>query len=170
MGDTGEGQAGQVLFEGYRDMLYRIAFSNVKNRADAEDAVQETFVRFLKADRDFESAEHEKAWFIRVVINICRDMQKSAWIQRIVSVEDMPEGELKAFCVPYVEKDEMLYRVLKLPIQFRNAVYLFYYEDYSIRDIGKVLELEEGTVKTRLRRGREMLKKRMEKEEDCGEA
>ena len=148
----------------YGDILYRVAFSNLKNKADAEDAVQEAFFRLLKARPVFENETHEKAWLIRVVINICYDMQKSAWYSKTVAIDRVPEGEIKHFHLPCVEEDEMLWRVMELPVRYRNSLYLFYYEDYSVREIAQILELEENTVKTRLRRGREIIKERMMKE------
>lgn len=157
-------QEKRELFEQYRDMLYRVAFSNLRNRTDAEDAVQEAFLRYYRTEQKFENEEHEKAWFIRVVINICHDMTKSSWMQRIVSVEELPQGQMQDLQVPFVETDEMLWRVLDLPVAYRNPLYLFYYEDYSIREIGSILNMQENTVKTRLRRGRELLKEKLVKE------
>lgn len=145
----------------YKDMLYRIAFSNMKSKADAEDVVQEAFFRYLKAEPEFENDAHEKAWLIRVVINICYDLQKSAWFSKTVAFDEVPEKEMGHFTLPYVEEDETLWRVMELPVRYRNSLYLFYYEDYSVREIAQILDMEEGTVKTRLRRGREMLKKRI---------
>ncbi len=147
----------------HRDMVYRVAFSNVKNKADAEDVVQETCVRYLNTQPEFQNEEHEKAWFIRVAINICYDMQKSAWYSKTVAFDEVPEKEMKHFNLPYPVEDETLWHVMELPIKYRNPLYLFYYEDYSIKEIGQIMEMEEGTVKTRLRRGREMIKEKLEK-------
>lgn len=159
----GDEQAKQLLCKKYQSMLYRVAFSNLRNRADAEDAVQETFLRYFKGNQEFESEEHAKAWFLRVTLNICHDMTRSAWMQKIVSIEELPEWK-QDFQVPYVEMDETLWQVLELPITYRNPLYLFYYEDYSIREIGEILGMQENTVKTRLRRGRELLKEKLRKE------
>lgn len=145
----------------YRDMLYRIAFSNMKSKADAEDAVQEAFFRYLKLKPEFENDSHERAWLIRVVINICYDLQKSAWFSKTVAFDEVPEKEMEHFSLPYIEEDETLWKVMELPVRYRNSLYLFYYEDYSIKEIAQILEMEEGTVKTRLRRGRQMLKERI---------
>lgn len=145
----------------YRDMLYRIAFSNMKSKADAEDAVQEAFFRYLKLKPEFENDSHERAWLIRVVINICYDLQKSAWFSKTVAFDEVPEKEMEHFSLPYMEEDETLWKVMELPVRYRNSLYLFYYEDYSIKEIAQILEMEEGTVKTRLRRGRQMLKERI---------
>lgn len=155
-----EKEAAEPLMK-YRDMLYRIAFSNMKNKTDAEDVVQEAFCRYLKAKPVFENDGHEKAWFIRVVINICRDIQKSAWFTRTVAFQDVPESEMGHFRLPFMQEDEMLWYVMSLPAGYRNPLYLFYYEDYSIKEIAGVMELGEGAVKTRLKRGRDMIKERI---------
>ncbi len=157
---NGEKEA-EETFEKYKDILYRIAFSNMKSKADAEDVVQEAFCRYLKAEPAFESEEHEKAWFIRVVINICYDIQKSAWFSRTVAFDEVRECEMEHFKMPFAPEDEMLRHVMKLPAAYRNPLYLFYYEDYSIKEIARIMELGEGAVKTRLRRGREMIKERI---------
>lgn len=153
-------EAAEPLME-YRDILYRIAFSNMKNKSDAEDAVQEAYCRYLKTKPVFDSKDHEKAWFIRVVINICHDLHKSVWFTKTVAFDEVPESEMKHFNLPFMEEDETLWHVMELPIGYRNPLYLFYYEDYSIREIAQIMELEEGTVKTRLKRGREMIKERI---------
>ncbi len=151
-------------FEKYKELLYRVAFSNMKNKADAEDAVQEAFCRYLKARPAFENENHEKNWFIRVVLHICYDIQKSAWFSRTVGFDEVPECEMKHFSLSFVHEDDTLFKVMELSAEYRNPLYLFYYEDYSIREIAEIMELEEGTVKTRLRRGRQKLKERLEKE------
>lgn len=148
-------------FSKYREILYRIAFSNMKNKADAEDVVQEAFCRYLKTKPVFNNENHEKNWFIRVVINICYDIRKSVWFSRTVGFDEVPESEMKHFNLPFMREDETLWHVMELAADYRNPLYLFYYEDYSIREIAQIMELEEGTVKTRLRRGRQMLKERL---------
>ena len=151
-------------YDKYKDMLYRIAFSNVKNRADAQDAVQETFVRLMVYEKKFENDTHEKAWLIRTVINICKDMLKSAWNNKTVGWETVPEQEMQHFVLPLIEVDETLWMVMELSEPYRNALYLFYYEGYSIKEISNIMEMPEATVKTHLRRGREILKKRIKQD------
>lgn len=160
MGMREEKKAAEPLLK-YKDLMYRVAFSNMKNKSDAEDVVQEAFYRYLRTKPVFENESHEKAWLIRVVINLCRDMQKSIWFSKTVALDEVPELEMKHFRLPFMEEDETLWHVMELPAGYRNPLYLFYYEDYSIKEIARILELEEGTVKTRLRRGREMIKERI---------
>ena len=153
-------QRWNYLVEEYQTMLYRIAFSNLKNRADAEDAVQETFLRYMKDEKPIVNREHEKAWLIRTVIHICTDVLKSSWHRKTVALEESMAVDTKGVYLPYqVKDDQTLEAVLKLPVHYRNPIYLFYYEDYSIQEIAGVLNEKEGTIKTRLRRGREEVKK-----------
>ena len=171
-------QKWSYLVEEYRAMLYRIAFSNMKNRADAEDAVQEAFLRYMKEEKpiqnkevflrlltapvSFRDAGHEKAWLIRTTIHICLDTLKSGWYQKTVPWNESFENTAKNIYLPYqVRDDETLEAVLRLPVHYRNPIYLFYYEDYTIHEIAVILNEKEGTIKTRLRRGREELKRNL---------
>ncbi len=138
--------------------MYRVAFMQIKGHADAEDAAQEVFVRLLKYQPHFENSDHEKAWFIRTTINICKDIVKSKWHSATVSIERIPEGEKAYFHLPYVQEDQTLWKVLELPEKYKSCLYFFYYEDYSIKEIAGILKMPENTVKTNLKRGREMLK------------
>lgn len=145
-------------FREYYALCYRVAFTQVKAHADAEDMVQEVFVKLLRYHPDFVSKEHEKAWIIRTTMNLCKDWNKSKWNNVTVGIEKVPEAERPYFRVPFVEEDEILWAVLELPEKYKNCLYLFYYEDYSIREIAELLEKPENTIKTNLRRGREVLK------------
>ncbi len=148
------------LVEEYQTMLYRIAFANIRNRADAEDAVQEAFLRYMKDEKPIQNSEHEKAWLIRTTIHICMDVLKSSWHRRTVPLEESLLAESREVYLPYqIKDDRTLEAVLKLPVHYRNPIYLFYYEDYSIHEIAGVLNEKEGTIKTRLRRGREEVRK-----------
>lgn len=148
------------LVEEYQTTLYRIAFSNMKNRADAEDAVQEAFLRYMKDEKPIQNKEHEKAWLIRTTINICIDVLKSSWYRKTVAWDESLPLAAQNIYLPYqIKDDKTLEAVLKLPVHYRNPIYLFYYEDYSIHEIAGVLNEKEATIKTRLRRGREEVKK-----------
>lgn len=142
--------------------MYRVAFMQMKGHADAEDVLQEVFVRLLKYQPQFDNSEHEKAWFVRTTINICKDIIKSKWHSATVSIEKVPESEKDYFNLPYVKEDETLWAVLALPEKYKNCLYFFYYEDYSIKEISQILKIPENTVKTNLRRGREMLRDAIE--------
>ena len=153
-------QRWNYLVEEYQSMLYRIAFSNMKNRADAEDAVQEAFLRYMKDEKPIQNKEHEKAWLIRTTIHICLDILKSGWYQRTVPWNESFASATQNIYLPYqVKDDRTLEAVLQLPVHYRNSIYLFYYEDYTTHEIAGVLNEKEATIKTRLRRGREEVKK-----------
>ena len=109
-------QEWSYLAEEYRAMLYRIAFSNMKNRADAEDAVQEAFLRYMKEDAPIRNKEHEKAWLIRTTIHICLDILKSGWYQRTVPWDESYMSAAKNIYLPYqIRDDQTLEAVLQLP-------------------------------------------------------
>ena len=152
-------QVFETYFKEQYSLVYRVAFMQMKGHADAEDAVQEVFVRLLKYQPQFEDKEHEKAWFIRTTINICKDIMKSKWRSTTISIDKIPESEKAHFHRSFVKEDEMLWSVLELPDKYRDCLYFFYYEDYSIKEIAKLLKVPENTVKTNLKRGREALKK-----------
>lgn len=154
----------EIYFRKQYSLVYRVAFMQMKGHADAEDALQEVFVRLLKYQPQFENEEHEKAWFIRTTMNICKDILKSKWHSSTVSIDKIPECEKKYFNLPYVKEDETLWAVLELPEKYKSCLYFFYYEDYSIKEIAQIMKIPENTVKTNLKRGREMLKAELEKD------
>ena len=153
----------ETYFKEHYSLVYRVAFMQMKGHADAEDVLQEVFVRLLKYQPHFENSEHEKAWFIRTTINICKDIIKSKWHSATVSIDKIQESEKSYFHLPYAREDETLWEILELPDKYRNCLYFFYYEGYSIKEIAQILKIPENTVKTNLRRGREMLKETLSK-------
>lgn len=154
----------ETYFRERYSLVYRVAFMQMKGHADAEDVLQEVFVRLLKYQPQFENEEHEKAWFIRTTMNICKDILKSKWHSSTVSIDRIPESEKKYFHLPYVKEDETIWTVLELPEKYKSCLYFFYYEDYSIKEIAELLKMPENTVKTNLKRGRELLKDTLEKD------
>lgn len=142
------------LFRTYGDMLYRLALVRTRSAADAEDVVQEVFLRCLKTAPRFESAEHQKAWLIKVTVNCSKSLLGSAF--RRHSVPEDAAGEL----VSDAEQSysDVYEAVLKLPEKYRTAIHLFYYEDYSVKEIASLMRTTESTVKSWLHRARGMLK------------
>lgn len=139
------------MLDCYSTKLIKLAFTYVKSLSDAEDIVQEVFISLIKKDNPFESEEHEKAWLYRVTINRCKNHLKSSWIRLQVPLLDdlsyLPE-----------EESEILSMVLQLPTKYRSVIHLYYYENYSINEIAKILEKNPATIGTRLSRGRNLLK------------
>lgn len=144
--------------EKYADTVFRICILHLKNKSDAEDIFQEVFLKFALNDKEFENANHEKAWIIRVTINACKDLIKSFFRSRTISID-------KLISVADEEKEDLSYvleAVLKLPVKYRDAIYLHYYEGYSALEIGEILGKNENTVYSILSRGRSMLKESLE--------
>lgn len=140
----------------YKDLLYRIAFTYVKNKVDAEDILQETFLKYYYKEPVFENKEHEKRWLIRVTINLCKNHLLSFWYRNRCEMSDQ-------FFMDFND-DEMLLlqEIMKLPTKQRGIIYLHYYEGYSCKEIGEIMGLGDSAVKMRLKKGRELLRKSME--------
>ena len=149
----------ETYFQKYYHVCSRVAFTMVKNRADAEDIAQEVLLRLLLYRPVFQNEEHEKAWMIRTAMNLCKDLLKSKWHTSTVGIESVRTAEQPYFQDMFREGDDTFRAVLALPERYRNCLYLFYYEDYSIREIAQSLQMPENTVKTNLKRGREALKR-----------
>lgn len=146
--------ASDAVIRGYFDMVYKLALSQTRSVTLAEDVTQDVFVRLLQRESGFESDEHIKAWLIRVTINRSRSVFQSSWFKKTVPLED----EL-VFDTP--EKSDVYFAVQNLPSKYRAVIHLFYYEDMSVKDIARCLGSNESTVKSRLKRGREMLRVRL---------
>lgn len=142
------------LIEKYKDNLFGIAFNLCKNPEDAEDIVQDTFVEYFSSRKDFTNEEHIRAWLIRVAINKSKNILKAFWRKKRVSLEDYMET--LSFETP--ESENLFETVMKLPRNYRIVIHLFYYEDYSVKEISDILRLSESNVKVRLSRGRALLK------------
>lgn len=147
-------------FYKYGDRIFRAAFTVCRNRDDADDVVQDTLIRYYSLNKDFESEAHLKAWLLRVAINRAKDLAASFWRKQTAAWEDYME-EL-AFETP--EDSRLLDAVLRLPEKYRTVIHLFYYEDYSVSEIAKILRRAEGTVKSQLNRGRLLLKTMLQEE------
>lgn len=143
----------------YGDMIYKIAFSYCKNRADAEDIYQDVFVKYFQHKHQFESDTHEKAWLIRVTINCSKSLLRSSWHKRIISIENTKED-----FVYMEENNELLNAVLELPVKYLAVIHLYYYEGYSTKEISSILKRRETTVRTQLQRGREILRLKLKED------
>lgn len=133
--------------------MLRAAYAILRSKADAEDAVQDAFIQLMTKAPQFRDGEHEKAWLLRVVINISRNMLKSALrsgrLDEVAQPSDTNCGD---------DDGELLRAVLSLPEHYRTAIHLYYYEGYSINEIAHILKKPPATVGTRLARGRAALK------------
>ncbi|MBQ7040219.1 MAG: RNA polymerase sigma factor [Clostridia bacterium] len=141
-------------FKQYTDTVYRVALHNTANFSDAEDVTQEVFIKLLETNKAFRDSEHLKAWLIRVTINLCRDKKKKSSRETLVeNIFPYKTGE---------EKTDVLEAVKALPEKYRNTIYLHYYEGYTAKEIGKILDAKENTVLSWLSRGRDALRKELD--------
>lgn len=146
-----------MAVERYADTVKRLCTVHLKNTADTEDIFQTVFLKYALSSAEFESREHEKAWFIRVTINACKDLLKSFFRSRTVPLDELAElpAELSD------DNRDVLEAVLSLPDKYKEAVYLHYYEDYTAPEIGKILGKNVNTVYTLLNRARQTLREKL---------
>ena len=142
--------------ERYADTVRRLCMLHLKNHADTEDIFQTVFLKYLLSSKEFETPEHEKAWFIRVTVNACRDLLKSFFRSHTVSMEEL----LDQPSLPQ-QDHEVLEAVLSLPVRYKDAVYLHYYEGYTAPEIAKILGKNVNTIYTLLNRARQLLREKL---------
>lgn len=154
-------QEANRAIEMYADTVRRICMLHLKNHADTEDIFQTVFLKYLLSSKEFETSEHEKAWFIRVTVNACRDLLKSFFRSHTVSMEELLDQPALA------EGDsEVLEAVLSLPARYKDVVYLHYYEGYTAPEIARILGKNVNTVYTLLTRSRQLLKEKLGGDDD----
>ncbi len=151
-----------TAIEQYADTVKRICIVHLKNHADTEDIFQTVFLKYALSSAVFENTEHEKAWFIRVTINACRDLLRSFFRSRTVPLDVLADQEAPSFA----DNREVLEAVLSLPAKYRDVVYLHYYEGYTAPQIGEILGKKTNTVYTLLTRAREQLRRLLGGDED----
>lgn len=149
----------QQVLECYGDLVLRTAFMMLKNRADAEDAAQDVFLSFIRTKPVFKSAEHQKAWFLRVTLNRCKSILRSAWHQKTQPLEEaFPEQD-------FTERETgVMQAVQKLTQNYRTVIYLYYIQGYDTAEIAQILGVSQNTVLSRLARARKQLKGMLEGE------
>jgi len=141
----------------YQDTVYRVALHVLASPQDADDAVQEVFLRLYITEKAFQSEEHLRRWLLRVTVNYCRDVLRSPWRKRRTSLDELPPQPV--FQKP--EQEALYQTVMTLPEHYRIVLVLFYYEELSVREIGALLGLETSAVTTRLSRARAKLKEQL---------
>lgn len=148
----------QTLAETYRDRLFAAAFQVCGNAADAEDAAQEALLRYHTSEKQFESEQHIRAWLLRVAINCAKNVSRSFFRRNTVPLE----AYMETLEFDSGESREIFREVMNLPEKYRLVIHLYYYEDYTVAEIGKILGLTESNVKVRLSRGRQLLKEALQ--------
>lgn len=144
-------------YDEYSPMVYRLCALRLGNRQDAEDAMQNTFIKFFYKAPEFDNPESEKAWLIRVSINVCKDFQKSFWQKKTVGLDETAE-----LTVGIIEDAVRLIDIFELSPKNRTVLQLYYYEGYSVTEIAKILKISVNGVTSRLSRARQKLKLEME--------
>lgn len=147
----------QEVVKKYADTVYRIAINYTKSKFDADDVVQNVFLKLYTQDKLTQDGEHLKRWLIRVCINECKNLLAAFWRKNVVSIEE--ENYEPVFSTP--EKSDLYDAVMELPIKYRIVIHLYYYEGYSSKEIASLLKIREQAVRTRLVRGRKMLKQQL---------
>ncbi len=156
-------QEANRAIERYADTVRRICMIHLKNHADTEDIFQNVFLKYVLSTAVFESEEHEKAWFIRVTINACRDLLKSFFRSRTVSLDTLLDQP-----ADLTETDRtVLDAVLALPPKYRDVVYLHYYEGYTAPQISEILHKNVNTIYTLLNRAKQALRETLGGDDDA---
>ena len=146
----------------YEKELLRICCVYLRDRAAAEDAVQETFLKAFRSMDSFRGESSEKTWLIRIAVNCCRDYRRSAWYRYVdprVSIDQLP---VLSSAPPSEEHIALTVAIMKLKPKYMEAVLLYFYEGFSIREIAKMLDLTEAAVSARLRKAKQKLKDELE--------
>ena len=146
----------EEIYERNKKTVYRVCFAYMKNKADTEDAVQDTFFQLIKTGTAFESEEHEKAWLIRTATNICKNVLRNWWRKRenLDDYENLRGNE-------NIENDDVFSVVMGLPDKYKTVVYLYYYEGYNSVDISKILDKPQSTIRNHLHEARSVLREKL---------
>lgn len=146
----------ELKYKQYSGTLHRLCYSFLKNKADAEDAVHETFIKLFKKENEFESSEHERGWLITTASNICKNIlrRKDRIHERIEDHEVMVEAQ--------TEYSEVADAILALPDKYKEVVYLYYYDGLTTDEIARLLSLSPSTVRSQLLRARKLMRNILE--------
>lgn len=149
-----------ALARRYAPAVFRLAYAKTGCRTDAEDIMQEVFLRLVKAGPVFDSEDHAKAWLLKVASRCASDLFRQPWRRQEEPLdEDLPAPER-------ADLGSVTQAVLALPARYRIPIHLYYYEEYSVAEIARITGKREGTVKSLLFRARKLLKAELGEEED----
>ncbi|WP_051530633.1 sigma-70 family RNA polymerase sigma factor [Ruminococcus flavefaciens] len=149
------------IYDKYSNAVYRMAFAYCKNKADAEDIMQEVFIRRFSADIVFEDEAKEKSWLLKVTVNKCRDMFRSLRYKYSLTSIPLEEADI---IYETQEESDVYHAVMSLPNKYRTVIHLFYYEEYTIKEISAITGDKETAIQTQLYRARKKLKDILGKE------
>lgn len=145
-------------YEKYSKLLFRIAFLHLGSTHDAEDVLQNVFIKLLYSSPDFKDEEHEKAWLIRVTQNHCKNALKSHSRQSVQFNDEIAADKSNDITAAL----DISIKIKALPASYKTAVFLCYYEDLTVKEIAKILKISQSAVKMRLKRGRDILRQELE--------
>ena len=151
----------ETVIQRYKGTVYSVALSYVKNREDADDIFQEVFLIYFRTNPQFNDEEHRKAWLIRTTINCSKRVVDSTYRKRTVPLDEMEE---ESFEFQSKEENAVYIALQQLPEKYRIVLHLFYFEDMSVEQISKALDIKPTTVKVQMMRGREMMKEKLKEE------
>lgn len=143
------------IYNKHKLTIYKICFMYMKNKHDSEDILQETFIKFMNQEKNFESDEHIKAWLIRTCSNLCKNQLKHWWRKR-ADIDDYLHLE-----DTNSHSNDILKEVLNLPVKYKNVIYLYYYEGYNSIEIAKILNKPNSTIRNHLSEARKILKSKL---------
>ena len=147
----------------YSDSLFKIAYSICKSKQDAEDAVQNTFVKLYTSKVNFSSSEHLKNYLVKITVNYCKHNFISSWKRKVILVDEYTNGDY--YTIDNNDEKYILYNaVMNLPYKYRMVIHLYYYEEYSVKEISRLISEKETTIQTRLMRARNKLKNVLKEE------
>ncbi|WNF24757.1 sigma-70 family RNA polymerase sigma factor [Mesobacillus jeotgali] len=152
----------------YGQEILQLSFSYVKNKQIAEDLTQEIFVKCYKSLHTYSGKSKFRTWLWRIASNHCKDYLKSWYNKNVFTTDYQPlydsiqSDSVEQTVIQDEEDDQLASAVMELPVNYREVIYLFYFEEMSIREISLVTEVKENTIKTRLKRAKELLKERLE--------
>lgn len=153
----------EYLIERYGNSVLHIAFTYLKNMPDAEDVVQDVFLKVIDKVPDFSDKNHEKAWIIRTAVNMCKNKAVLFWNKNRVSSDNL---EYEAYNENFGDDTAVMDAVLSLPSKYRIVIYLYYYEGYSAKEIAKIINKNDSTVRSLMSRARAKLKDLLKEEYD----
>lgn len=161
------------LMDTYGNDVLRTAYMVLNDLHKAEDAFQEVFIKVYNRYEGFRGESSEKTWLTAITMNVCRDMLRSTWLKRVFVTDKINEGKKVAgFEEKFIQKTEnnrLLQEVTSMPAAYKEVTILYYYQNYDTKEISKILKIAEGTVRSRLHRAREILKRKLEGRVDFSE-
>ena len=143
----------------YGNTVFRVAYQYCGNKSDAEDVTQNTFLKLYQSTKVFEDEEYLKRWLIRVSINEAKNLCMSFWRKNVFSLEENDDS--KTYDFDKEEYTKLHDAIMKLSSRYRIVVHLYYFEDYSVKEISEILKMKETTIQTQLMRAREKLKEQL---------